>query len=250
MRIIITGAASGIGLATAHLLHSKGEELILWDIREDVKNAAELMQVDYALVDVSDAQAVKDAMVKAGAINAVIHCAGIEHVGLFEDIAIEKHQQTVMVNFIGTLNIAHAAIAPLKQSKGSLILVASSSSFYGPPEFSSYAATKAAMVRFAESIRLEWEAYKVHVGVIAPHFVRSPMLAESKKSAMYDGAKFSNSPEEIALEIEGMLRKRKAFVVPNAINRLNYFLSRHLPELGPIVVRTIWKLGKMRRKNA
>lgn len=249
MRIIITGAASGIGLATAHLLHSKGETVILWDVNAAVKEQAELMKVDYAVVDVSDAEAVRVVMAKAGGIDAVIHCAGIEHVGLFEEVPIEKQQQTVIVNLIGTLNVAHAAIASLKQSKGSLILVASSSSFYGPPEFASYGATKAAIVRFAEAIRLEWEDYRVHVGVIAPHFVTSPMLTESKKSAMFDGANFSNTPDEIALEIEMMLRKRKAFVVPNAINKLNYFLSRHLPELGPMVVRMIWKQGKKRRKK-
>jgi short-subunit dehydrogenase len=250
MRIIITGAASGIGLAAAHLLHSKGEIIRLWDVSEAVIEQANLMKADYALVDVRNAQAVKEAMARVGAIDAVIHCAGIAHVGLFEDIPIEKQQQTVMVNLIGTLNIAHAAIGYLKKSKGSLILLASSSSYFGPPEFASYGATKAAIVRFAEAIRLEWESYGVHVGVIAPHFVRTPMLEESRKSAMFDGANFSNTPDEIALEIEMMLRKRKAFVVPNAMNKLNYFLSRHLPELGPTVVRMIWQQGKKRRKKS
>jgi NAD(P)-dependent dehydrogenase (short-subunit alcohol dehydrogenase family) len=154
MRIIITGAASGIGLAAAHLLHSKGEIIRLWDVSEAVIEQANLMKADYALVDVRNAQAVKEAMARVGAIDAVIHCAGIAHVGLFEDIPIEKQQQTVMVNLIGTLNIAHAAIGYLKKSKGSLILLASSSSYFGPPEFASYGATKAAIVRFAEAIRL------------------------------------------------------------------------------------------------
>jgi short-subunit dehydrogenase len=167
---------------------------------------------------------------------------------LFEEIPIEKQQQTVMVNLIGTLNIAHAAISHLKKSKGSLILLASSSSYHGAPEFASYGATKAAVVRFAEAIRLEWEAYGVHVGVVSPHFVTTPMLNESRKSTMFDGSNFSNSPEEIAEEIARALAKRKAFVVPNAMNKLNYFLSRHIPELGPGVVRFIWQQGKKRRK--
>jgi short-subunit dehydrogenase len=248
MRIIITGAASGIGLATAHLLHSKGETLILWDYNESLKEQAALMKVDYAIVDVRDADAVKAAMQAAGNIDAVIHCAGIAHVGLFEEIPIEQQQQTVIVNLIGSLNVAHAAIHPLKQSKGSLILLASSSSYFGPPEFASYGATKAAIVRFAEAIRLEWEVYGIHVGVVSPHFVTTPMLNESRKSAMFDGANFSDSPDEIAVEIERMLRTKKAFVVPNAMNKLNYFLSRHIPELGHTVVRFIWQQGKKRRK--
>jgi short-subunit dehydrogenase len=250
MRIIITGAASGIGRATAHLLHSKGESVILWDVDEaGLKELAAIIKADYALVDVRDARMVKDAMATVGAMDAIVHCAGIAHVGLFEDIPIEKQQQTVMVNLIGTLNVAHAAIAYLKQSKGSLIFLASSSSYFGPPEFASYGASKAAIVRFAEAIRLEWEGYGVHVGVIAPHFVNTPMLDESRKSAMFDGANFSNTPDEIAQEIAGMLRTKKAFVVPNALNKMNYFLSRHLPELGPMVVRMIWQQGKKRRKK-
>lgn len=249
MRIIITGAASGIGLATAHLLHSKGENLILWDYNESLREQAALMNLDYAIVDVRDSNAVKAAMEQAGSTDAVIHCAGIAHVGLFEEIPIEKQQQTVTVNLIGTLNIAHAAIPYLKQSKGSLILLASSSSYFGPPEFASYGATKAAVVRFSEAIRLEWEKYGVHVGVVSPHFVTTPMLDESRKSAMFDGSNFSNTPEEIAREIARMLETRKAFVVPNAMNKLNYFLSRHIPELGPTVVRLIWQQGKKRRQQ-
>lgn len=250
MRVLISGAASGIGLATAELLHSQGETVILWDVQASVQEKAGLMTVDYALVDVCDAEAVKNAMDALGTVDAVIHCAGIAHVGLFEEIPIEKQRKTIEVNLIGTLNVAHAAIRLLKQSRGSLILLASSSSYFGPPEFASYGASKAAIVRFAEAIRLEWEQYGVHVGVISPHFVTTPMLNESRKSAMFDGTNFSNSPKEIAIEIAKVLKTRKALVVPNAMNKLNYFLSRHLPELGPMIVRSLWQQGKKRRQNA
>ena len=252
MGIIITGAASGIGLASAHLLHSKGETVTLWDINEDALQAtAKLLNVDYQVVDVRDYQQICEAMKQAiesmGHIRAVVHCAGIAHVGLFEDLSIEQHRQIIDVNLTGTINISHAAIPYLKQSQGSLILMASASSFYGPPDFASYGATKAAIVRFAEAIRLELERDRVHVGVIAPHFVETPMLDESKKSPMFEGASYTTTADEIAREIEKMIRLRNHVSVPGAINKLNYFLSRHLPELGSVIVRSIWQQGKKRR---
>jgi len=248
MGIIITGAASGIGLATAHLLHSKGGTVILWDINEaGLQKTAKLLNVNYAVVDVTNYQQICDALSQVETVDVMIHCAGIAHVGLFEKLSIEQHQQVINVNLMGTVNIAHAAIPYLKQSKGTLILTASSSSFYGPPDFATYGATKAAVVRFAEAIRLEVESDNVHVGVIAPHFVETPMLDESKKSAMFEGANYTSTADDIALEIEKALRLKKQMTVPGIMNKLNYFLSRHLPEVGSVIVRGIWQQGKKKR---
>jgi len=252
MGVIITGAASGIGLATAHLLHSKGEKVTLWDINEaDLQTTAKLLNADYCVVDVTNYEAIGVAIEKAndamGRIDAVIHCAGIAHVGLFSELDISQHQRMVNVNLTGTLNIAHAAIPSLKNTHGTLILVASSSSFYGPPDFATYGATKAGIVRFAEAIRIELEDEGIHVAVISPHFVQTPMLDESKKSSMFEGAAYTSTAEDIALEIEKMLRMKSDVVVPGIMNKLNYFLSRHVPQVGPFIVRRIWQQGKKKR---
>lgn len=254
MNILVTGAASGIGLATAHLLHSRGHTVILWDIdSEKLEPVAQLLDVQFSCVDVTNYEQVTSAtqsvITNFQTIDAVIHCAGIAHVGLFDQISIEQHQQTISVNFVGTVNVAHATIPYLKTSHGSLILIASSSSFYGSPDFATYSATKAAIIRFAEAIRLELEENNVHVGVISPHFVQTPMLEESKKSAMYDGVSFATSAEDIALHIDKMLRLRRDVSVPKLMNKLNYFLARHFPELAPSIVRSIWQRGKKRRRN-
>lgn len=252
MGIIITGAASGIGLATAHLLHSKGETVMLWDINEtDLKSTATLLNADYVVVDVTDYQQIVEALAESAEkmtqIDAVIHCAGIARVGLFESLPIEAHQITIAVNLTGTMHIAHACIPYLKQTQGSLVMLASSSSFYGPPDFAVYGATKGAIVRFAEAIRLELEKDKVHIGVVAPHFVQTPMLDESKKSAMFNGANYTSTADSIAQKIEQMIRLRQDVSVPGVMNKLNYFLSRHLPQFAPFIVRMIWKQGKNKR---
>lgn len=253
MGIIITGAASGIGLATAHLLHSKGESVVLWDIHEaDLRSTATLLHTDYAVVDVTDYEQIKEAMSQAvekmGQLDAIIHCAGIAHVGLFTSLDIEQHQRTISVNLAGTVNVAYASIPYLKQSQGSLVMIASSSSFYGPPDFAVYGATKVAIVRFAEAIRLELERDNVHVGVIAPHFVQTPMLEESKKSAMYEGTAYTSRADDIAQVIERMIRLRQNISVPGGMNKLNYHLSRHVPQLAPYIVRMLWRYGKRKRR--
>ncbi|MEO1166588.1 MAG: SDR family NAD(P)-dependent oxidoreductase [Chloroflexota bacterium] len=253
MGFIITGGASGIGLATAHLLHSKGKAIMLWDTNQPtLEEQSKLLHAPCAVVDVTDSDAVMQAMQTAseqlGKITGVVHCAGVAHVGMFEDLTIKQHQQVIDVNLKGTVHIAHAAIPYLKQTQGSLVLIASSSSFYGPPDFATYAATKSGVVGLAQALRLELEDAGVHVGVVAPHFTETPMLEESKKSPMFEGANYTSTADDIAVAIDQMIRLRKATAIPGVMNKLNYFLATHLPEVGTTIVRAIWKQGKRKRK--
>src|SRR5690349_17179945 len=120
---IITGAASGIGLATARLLQEAGAQLALWD-----SNAESLDQVGKALgaqttvVDVTCEDQVQDAVSRAaarfGAIHGVVHAAGILRTGRFEQIPMTTHRRMVEVNLIGTLLVTHATLPALIATRG------------------------------------------------------------------------------------------------------------------------------------
>lgn len=179
LSFIITGAASGIGLATARLLQSRGAKLALWDQHADAlaKVAAELHTCGIP-VDVTSIQSVQAAIGQSieylGGLSGLIHCAGILDAGLFGEKPIDSHRRVVEVNLFGTLNVAHAALPHLRQTSGSLVMLASASAFYGTPEYAAYSAAKAGVLSFAQSLRVEYP--DVHIGVVCPLFVSSPML--------------------------------------------------------------------------
>jgi NADP-dependent 3-hydroxy acid dehydrogenase YdfG len=106
---IVTGAASGIGLATAKLLKEHGARLMLWDRSAQLETVANELRAPFALLDVTDVQQVQTAMENASrqleTIHGVIHCAGVLRTGLFEEIGLEAHQEIIAVNLIGTLNV-------------------------------------------------------------------------------------------------------------------------------------------------
>lgn len=239
---LITGAASGIGLATARLLASRGGQLILWDVNEAALTAvgAEL-GADTAVVDVTDSDQVQTHMASCGALNGVIHSAGIIFTGLVADIPIAKQQQLINVNLGGTVVVAHAAIPYLKASRGSLVLMASTSAFYGPPEFGTYGATKAGVLGLAQTLRLELEADGVHVGVVCPFFVQTPMIEAGKTTKLYDRFGVAHTPEEVAQAIAQGMEKRRFMIWPNRNPAFFHWLSHVAYPFGHQLMRFFWR---------
>ncbi|MBZ0289745.1 MAG: SDR family oxidoreductase [Anaerolineae bacterium] len=160
---VVTGAASGIGLATARLLRAQGARLALWERSADVlqKVAAELHAYP-VIVDVAQPESVETAMgntmAELGRLDGVIHVAEILNAGLFDQKELDSHRRIVEVNLFGTVNVAYAALPHLKPTRGSLVMLASSSAFYGAPEYAVYGATKAGVLSFAQSLRLELDS--------------------------------------------------------------------------------------------
>jgi short-subunit dehydrogenase len=249
---IVTGAASGIGLATARLLKSQGAKLALWD-----RNAEGLQKIADELgglaisVDVTQAEAVQRAMEQSiahlGKLNGFIHAAGILNAGLFRDKDLHSHRQVIEVNLIGTVNIAHSVFPHLQETGGSLVMLSSSSAFYGAPEYAVYGATKAAVLSLAQSLRLEWEKAGVHIGVVCPLFVSSPMIDGyngdthliRSKSPFFD----TRPPEAVAPVILDGIAWRKFMIYPGWRPRLLFWMSRYMSFLMHPLTRMTYKQG-------
>jgi short-subunit dehydrogenase len=185
---IITGAASGIGLATARLLKERGVRLVLWDRDADaLQLVAPELHAYSVVVDITQIEQVQQAMTQTiqhvGAIHGLIHSAGVLHTGLFEQLSVDQHRRILEVNLFGTVLVAYAALPYIKQTCGSLILLGSASAFHGTPEFASYGATKAAILNLAQALRIELANSGMHIGVVNPLFVESPMLDDRNRQA-------------------------------------------------------------------
>lgn len=229
---LITGGAAGIGLATARLLRQRGAEVTLWDMDgQALEKAAASLSAHYDVVNVTDADAVAAAMGRITHLDGVIHCAGIMRTGLFINVPVEQHRQVIDVNLNGTIYVAHAALPLLMRSKGALVLMASVSGYYGTPEYSTYAASKAAVLSFAQALQIEMEGTGVYVGVVAPHFVNTGLYRDhATQTALSKGQKLFvelKTPEQIAQSIANGLRQRPFWIRTGWRTSMVFYLTRY-----------------------
>ncbi|AYC33247.1 SDR family oxidoreductase [Pseudomonas cavernae] len=182
--ILITGAASGIGAATARLFHARGWQVGLLDVNqaELASLAEELGGAWHAPLDVTDAAAVQQALADfcgqhGGQLRLLFNCAGILRFGHFEDIESAEHARILNINVLGLLQMTHAAFRYLKATPGAQVInMGSASGLYGTPHMVSYSASKFAVRGLTEALELEWRRHGIRVGDLMPPFVRTPMV--------------------------------------------------------------------------
>ena len=185
-RIFITGAASGIGLATATLFHHNGWQVGLTDVNE--KALRELaLKLDgswYRKLDVTDEIACQHAcrdFAAEGGLDVLFNCAGILQMGRFENITAAKHKQIIDINVIGLINVSLAAYPHLLESEAPVVInMSSASAMYGTPHFASYSASKFAVRSLTESLDIEWGRQGIRVTDVMPPFVSTPMVTEAE----------------------------------------------------------------------
>lgn len=200
--VVITGASSGIGQATAQAFADQGSRLVLAarnaDALEKVavecrRRGAEVLTV---ATDVTDASAVKKLAEKAEALGRIavwVSNAGVGAVGRFEETPIEAHEQIIRTNLIGHINDAHAAVPIfLSQRQGVFINMISLGGFAAAPFATAYSASKFGLRGFSEALRAELaDKPNIHVCDIYPAFVDTPGL---KHGANYVGREITAPP--------------------------------------------------------
>lgn len=187
--IFITGASSGIGESMARLYARQGAQLGLVARRaeflERIADELEPRPAVYAL-DVRDADALKaaatDFINRFGVPDIVIANAGVSRGTLTEmpdDLKI--FQEVFDINVMGMVNTFHAFVEPMKkQQRGTLVGIASVAGFRGIPGGGAYSASKAAAIRYCESLRVELRGEGIAVVTICPGYIKTPMTAVNK----------------------------------------------------------------------
>ncbi|QJR13152.1 3-phenylpropionate-dihydrodiol/cinnamic acid-dihydrodiol dehydrogenase [Usitatibacter rugosus] len=188
MKVFLTGASSGIGEALARFYAAQGATLGLLARREEQLRTLQGtlgVPVEIYPADVTDLKAVKAAaesfIAKHGVPDIVIGNAGVSHGTLteFED-DVDVFRQIMDINVNGLVNTFHPFIAPMRgQRAGSLVGVASVAGFRGIPGASAYSASKAAAIRYCESLRVELRGTGVQVTTICPGYIATPMTEKN-----------------------------------------------------------------------
>jgi short-subunit dehydrogenase len=184
--VLLTGAAHGIGHATAVALARRGTPIGLID--RDVEALAELARqltrdgatVAHAGVDVTDRhaliRAVSDITAELGPIDVLVACAGIGSLTQVPQLETTTLRQTLDVNLVGVAQSIEAVLpAMITRGRGHIVGVASVAGYRGFPWMISYSASKAALIAYLEAVRPGLRRRGVTVTTVCPGFVRTQM---------------------------------------------------------------------------
>jgi NADP-dependent 3-hydroxy acid dehydrogenase YdfG len=190
--VFITGAAAGIGRATALTFAKKGYVVGAYDIDEvGLKSLADdVDQLGATVVtgplDVTDADEMAQRVAEfaeaaGGRLDVMINNAGILLAGRFEDVAVKAHHEEIDVNAKGVVNGLHAAFPYLRCTPGSVVVnLSSASAIYGQAELANYSATKFFVRAITEALDIEWQRYGIRVVAMWPLYVQTAMTADVK----------------------------------------------------------------------
>ena len=182
---LITGASSGLGRATALRLARAGVHVaVAARGREALEDCAREIQAlgAPALVvptDVTDAEqcrnAVEETVKEFGKLDILLCSAGLSMRSYFAGSALTAMERVMRVNFFGTLYVTHFALPHVKRTGGSLVAISSLTGKRGIPSYAVYGASKFAIQGLYEALQVELRREGVHVGIVAPAFVDTPL---------------------------------------------------------------------------
>ena len=184
MKVVISGASSGIGLALARHYLERGATVAAFARRGELLQilAAEFPEKAFCYaLDVRDALAIQraagDFMARAGVPDIVIANAGVSRGTLTEYVEDEEVFQSVMdINVLGMVKTFQPFLAAMRKAKqGTLVGIGSVAGFRGLPGSGAYSASKAAAISYMESLRVEMHGSGVKVVTLCPGYIRTPM---------------------------------------------------------------------------
>lgn len=227
-RVFITGAASGIGRATAERFHAEGAELVLIDIPtlEQSELAALFPErMTYLSADVTSAEglAAIDSEMKKG-IHTLVNNAGITRDATLLKMTDEQWDQVIAVNLTAIFKLSRSAAALMKeQGEGVILNAASVVAHYGNFGQSNYVATKAAVIGMTKTMAKELGKNGVRVNAVAPGFIGTPMVRKmpEKVIEMMEGKaplKRLGEPAEIAAAYAFLASDDAKFITGTCLN--------------------------------
>lgn len=243
--VIITGASSGIGLATAKEFAGLGASVVLAARRFDLlqRIESELKAAGYDAfavnIDVTKEEECKQlielTLAKYGKIDILINNAGISMRALFRDVQIQVLKRLFDVNFWGAVHCTKYALPHLIRTKGSVVGVSSIAGIVGLPGRTGYSASKYALHGFLETLRIENLKNGLHVLILCAGFTKSDIR---KKALTADGNQQGFTPreeekmmlpEDVAKAIVRAIYRKRNYVILTLEGKMTALVKRIAP---------------------
>ena len=245
MRVVVTGAGSGIGEATALRYARGGAEVVCVDIDEARAEATAQACGGGARAfacDVSDAAAVEALATTverdAGPVDVLVNNAGVGIAGAFLDAEVEDWDWLMGVNLDGVAYGCRAfGAAMVERRSGHVVNVASGAAYIMRSELAAYCASKAAVVALSKCLRAEWSGRGVGVSVVCPGVINTPIAAASRmvgdlaahRDRISKVMRRGHSPDLVAKAIVRAAEKNHAVVPVGFESEIAYRLLPFVP---------------------
>lgn len=183
-KVLITGGASGIGLATARRMAGEGARVALLDCDAE-RLAAAARELGYASLtvraDVTDAGEVQSAVDHAAdalqGLDGLVNAAGVSLWRSLGEMTLQEWRHILSVNLDGPFIVSHAALPALKASgKATIVNIASGAGLQPRQNFSAYCASKGGLVLFTKAIAMDLAADNIRVNAVCPGIVLTPLV--------------------------------------------------------------------------
>src|SRR3954447_18178345 len=262
-RCVITGAASGIGRATALAAAERGAQLVLTDVRAPgleetvaMARARGGVVLDSAAVDVTDHEAVaafaRDMHAAHGSMDVVMNVAGGSKWGSVSGLSHEDWRRMVDVNLMGPIHVIGAFVPAMVEAGrgGHLVNVSSAAGLIALPWHAAYSAGKFGLRGVSEVLRFDLRRHGIGVSLVCPGGVDTPMVHEMEIAGVDRShpvmrkmdARFRSraaTPDQVAARIVRAVERGQSLVYPPSATRAAHFLEPRVPPLYRLVMRLI-----------
>jgi NAD(P)-dependent dehydrogenase (short-subunit alcohol dehydrogenase family) len=184
--VLITGASSGVGQATARLLSQKGYKV--FGTTRNPTGVKAIPTIEMLALDVrnddSVSACVKAVFGQAGHIDVLVNNAAYELAGALEETSLEEAKAQFETNFFGVVRMVKTVLPSMrKQNQGRIINVSSFSGVSAIPFLGIYSASKFALEGFTEALRMEVKPFNIHVSLTEASFLKTPMMDKRQAPA-------------------------------------------------------------------
>lgn len=220
-RIVITGAASGIGRATTQLFRAEGASLVLVDRNQEALRAEASEGIALAL-DITDPEAANRAIAEAaqnlGGLDGLVNCAGIMRTGPTSEISKETWRSVIDINLSGSFFMVQAVLPFLKnESSASIVNIASGAGLLPSAKgLAAYAASKGGVIALTKALASDL-APGIRVNCICPGMVDTPMADGHRAGVVNYALQRMADPSEIANAILFLMGPEGSFITGVAL---------------------------------
>jgi NAD(P)-dependent dehydrogenase (short-subunit alcohol dehydrogenase family) len=249
-RCLVTGAASGIGRATAIALAARDAELYLTDVQvEKLQGVAEEIgagggKVAQAkAIDLADHDAVvamaADIHAAHGSMDVVLNIAGISTWGTIERLEHRHWQRLIDVNLMGPISVLECYVPPMIEAGrgGHIVNVSSAAGLFGLPWHAAYSASKFGLRGVSEVLRFDLRRHGIGVSLVCPGAVKTPLVETVEivgadrerpevRKMVTRFERRAKSPEQVAGRIISAIEKNRYLVFTSADIRIGYWFQR------------------------